>query len=176
MTASIRAEYPILRFITLFAILMAVFYLSTTTPFFQNDLLPIYLQLIAKLAAIALNVLGQNVTVVDTMILSSQFSINVVRGCDAIEPTVLFITAVLAFSTPILLKIPALIIGTVFLFFINLIRIISLFFVGIYYPKILDIMHIEVWSTLFILLAMLFFVLWLLWVIQHQGFQTHVSG
>jgi len=168
------AKYPVLRFFTLFAILMVLFYLGTVTSFYNNNFLPSYLHFNAEISGLILSGLGQDVNVEGTSILSPIHSIKLIRGCEAIEPSALFIAAVLAFPAPFLLKMPGIIIGTLSLLTLNLIRIISLFFVGIYYPQAFEIMHIEVWQALFILLALLFFVFWLLWVTQRQRIQQHV--
>jgi exosortase family protein XrtM len=167
------AKYPVLRFFTLFAILMGLFYLGISTPFFKNNLFPAYLQLLANISGGIISGLGHNVSIEGASVISSRFAIEIVHGCDAIQPSALFASAVLAFPAPWLLKLPGFVIGTLFLFMINLIRIVSLFFVGVYYPQAFSIMHIEIWQPLFILLAMLFFVFWLIWATQRQRIQQH---
>jgi exosortase/archaeosortase family protein len=176
LKTSFDAKYPILRFIFIFATLMGAFYFLFLSPFFTNTLSPIYLRFDAKVSAVILNWLGQNVNVIDTNIVSSRFSISIKRGCDAIEPTALFICAIIAFSAPFWLKIQGIIIGALFLLTLNFIRIISLFFVGIYYPQAFHILHVEIWQLVFILLAMLFFIVWLLWVIRHERGQLNANG
>jgi exosortase H (IPTLxxWG-CTERM-specific) len=175
LKASFYAKYPVLRFIIIFATLMGAFYFLFFTPFF-NRLFPTYLQFNAKMSGIILNWLGQNVSVVGANIISSQFSISIKGGCDGLEPTAFFICAVLAFPAPFLLKIPGVILGTLCLVILNFARIISLFLIGVYYPQAFEIMHIEVWQVLFIIFALSFFILWLLWAIQHEISQQQITG
>jgi exosortase/archaeosortase family protein len=54
-------------------------------------------------------------------------------------------------------------VGTAFLAVVNLIRIASLFLIGIHFPKTFELMHGEVWQIAFILLAILFWALWIGW-------------
>ena len=60
-------------------------------------------------------------------------------------------------------KLPGLFIGTLVLLAVNLVRIVSLFLTGVYYPKAFDAMHADVWQILFILLAIVFWALWVQW-------------
>jgi exosortase family protein XrtM len=170
-----KAKYSIWLFFTLFAILMGLFYIGTILPLFKENLFPAYLRFMAEMSSVILNWLGQDITVKEASIYSSVFAIDIKRGCDAIEASALFACAILAFPAPFLLKLPGIVIGILFLFLLNLIRIIGLFFIGIYYPQAFEIMHIEVGQALFILLALLFFVLWLTWVTQRQRVQQYAS-
>jgi exosortase/archaeosortase family protein len=51
--------------------------------------------------------------------------------------------------------------GLVVLTVVNLVRIMSLFWIGAAYPRYFDVAHLLVWQTAMILLAI---VLWLFWV------------
>ncbi len=60
------------------------------------------------------------------------------------------------------------IIGALLLLALNLVRIVSLFLIGVYSPRIFALMHIDVWQALFIFFAVLFWILWLLWATRSQ--------
>lgn len=168
---------PVFLFLLVFSILMGLFYLFMhVTPFYNNRFLSGYHRFIAYLSGTVLAFLGQDITVTDTSIFSSRFSVSIVGGCDAIEPTVLFICAVLAFPAPFLRKIPGILVGTPLLMILNLIRIVTLFLIGVYLPRFFDAIHIEGWQALFIFLALIFWILWLLWAMQNQTKTRGVSG
>ncbi len=155
----------VIRFLLIFCVLMGLFYAITIlVPFYREQIFPWYLRLNARIAGRILDFLGQNVTVVDNFISSPAFSVSIVRGCDVVEPTALFICAVLAFPASFVKKIPGIIAGTFFLAIVNLVRIGTLFLIGMYLPKIFNVMHVDVWQALFILLAIIFWGFWLLWV------------
>ncbi len=169
------AKYPVLRFILLFAIWMGLFYICAVLPVFKEELVPAYLRFNAEICGIILGWLGQeDVKVAGTAVFSSLFSIDIRRGCDAIDASALLICAILAFHSPFLLKIPGVVFGTLVLLVLNLARIVGLFFTGIHYPQAFEIMHIEAGQIAFILFAMLFFVLWLIW--QGQRIRQDVSA
>jgi exosortase/archaeosortase family protein len=54
------------------------------------------------------------------------------------------------------------------LLILNLVRIVSLFLIGVYSPRIFALTHIDVWQALFIFLAVLLWILWLLWATRSQ--------
>ena len=92
---------------------------------------------------------------------NGRFSVDVQEGCDAVVPTILFITAVLVFPTSWKHKLKGLTFGVPSLFAINLFRIVTLFLTGLYIPSLFDFMHVEFWQALFILATVLIFISWL---------------
>jgi hypothetical protein len=57
-----------------------------------------------------------------------------------------------------------------------MIRLISLFFTGIYYPRIFEIMHVDVWQAAFVFLALSFWLIWAWWATRRPAPRSHVSG
>lgn len=162
-------RHPVFWFLAVFAGLMGLFYaLAMFTPFYERHF-PYYLGFNAKLSGYILKFLGQNVTVEGATISSPAFSITVKQGCDAIDPTALFISAVLAFPAAFSKKITGIVAGTLFLAVLNLVRIVSLFVVGVYLPHAFNLMHADVWQGLFIFFAIFLWVFWLIWTGRSQA-------
>ncbi len=113
-----------------------------------------------------LNLLGTSTTVRGTILSSDSFAANIVAECTAVGPLVLFIGAVIAYPAPLKAKTVGALIGLVVLTAVNLLRIMSLFWIGSAYPEYLDVAHLLVWQTAIILLAI---VLWLFWVERFAG-------
>lgn len=107
-----------------------------------------------------LNGIGFETTVNGTIIASDTFAVNVVRECTAVGPLLLFLGAVAAHSTSLRSKLYGAALGIVILTGINLVRIVSLFWIGSVWPEYLGIAHLLVWQSAMILLAI---VLWLYW-------------
>ena len=162
-------RHPLLIFLLIFGILIAVFYVFIAFSSSYNEtFVPWHHHLIAKVSGGLLDVLGQDTTVTDASISSPRFSVQIVRGCDAVEAIALFVCAVLAFPLPFLKKFTGMIVGILLLLILNLVRIVSLFMVGVYSPRIFVLMHLDVWQALFIFFALLFWILWLLWATRSQ--------
>ena len=160
---------PVFQFVGLFAVLMGVFYALTFIPVLNKKALPGLQKANAAVSTAILNFFGEAATTDKTIISSSRYSINIAHGCDAIEPAALFVAAVLAFPASIGSKLPALFAGTFLLLTINLVRIVSLFYTGVYWPKAFETMHVDVWQPAFIVLSLFLWTLWALWATKPRG-------
>ena len=173
----LRANASDLRFLLTFAICMAVYYLATLTPPVKQGFFPAYLRLNAAASAAILRVVGQDVTVRDKSIVSTAGpAIEVERGCDAVEPSALFVSAVLASPVSWLSRLSAAAAGTLVLMVLNLIRVASLFLVKVYYPGAFDTMHLDVWQALFIFMAIVFWAVWASRVSRRRVARPDVSS
>lgn len=162
---------PVFWFVFLFALFMALFYAAGATSFVKDRVFPPYLRFNAIVSAWILDVFEDRI-VVSGQSISGRFALTIERGCDAIEPSALFLAGVLAFPAPFLRKIPGMLIGTICLMVINLVRIVSLYYVGVYFShRTFEIMHVNVWQALFIVLAIFFWVLWALWSLKKPAGQ-----
>ena len=108
-----------------------------------------------------LNLLGASTTANGTILSSSGFAADIVVECTAVGPLLLFMGAVLAFPSTVKAKGLGLLLGAAVLTAVNLVRIVSLFWIGESYPQYLDVAHLLVWQTGMIVAAI---VLWLAWV------------
>jgi exosortase H (IPTLxxWG-CTERM-specific) len=170
-----RAKRPVLGFVLVFAVLMAAYYAATFIDVIETRAIPAYMRFNAQASGALLNLLGENADVNGSSITSARFSVDIQHGCDAIDPSALFIAAVLAFPAPLRSKLPGVLIGTLVLAAINLIRIVSLFYTGIYFPKAFQTVHVDVWQPVFILLALTFWVAWAWWATRTRPGPSDVS-
>jgi exosortase/archaeosortase family protein len=107
-----------------------------------------------------LNALGNATVVRDADILSNRFGISVVTACTGLFVTGLFLAAVVAFPASWRAKLVGAGIGLVALFAVNVVRLASLYYVGVYWRSALEPIHQLVWQSLVIAFAV---SLWLLW-------------
>ena len=167
---------PVFRFVGFFAVLMGVFYACTFIPVLNKKALPGLQKANATVSTAILNLFGEGATSDKTSISSPRYSINIAHGCDAIEPAALFVAAVLAFPASIGSKLPALFAGTFLLLTINLVRIVSLFYTGVYWPKAFETMHVDVWQPAFIVLSLFLWTLWALWATKPRPRPADVTS
>jgi len=154
-------KYPVLLFVLLFAVVMALFYGFMLTSFFQEHFQPWVVKINAHISSFVLNLFGEEPSASGAVLLSEKASISIKRGCDALVPIFLFISAIVAFPAKWKYKLSGIIIGVALLFILNIIRIISLFWVKRFWPEAFDMMHLEVWQVLFIIIGILLWVLWM---------------
>lgn len=161
-----QSKRPVLRFVVLFGVLMGLFYACTIIPFAEERAWPAYLRVNAQASAGILRVLGEQATTSGESISSPRGSLRIARGCDAVQPSALFVAAVLASPVSMWAKLPGMIIGTASLLLLNLVRIVSLFYIQIHFPRAFEMMHIEVWQALFIFLAIALWAWWAWWALR----------
>ncbi|MGA2281772.1 MAG: exosortase H [Verrucomicrobiota bacterium] len=171
-----RAKNPVLRFVVVFGLLLGLFYAVVPPSSFHNTLSAPYLRFSARMASPVCNWFGQRTSAVGATISSARFSLRIGPNCDASDPSALFVAAVLAFPVPFRRKIPGILLGAMILAVVNLVRIVSLFLVGVYFPKAFDWMHVEVWSAIFILLAIVLWTLWIQWAMKFRPVTSHVPS
>ena len=165
-----------LRFLVIFAVLMGVYYAATTTATAKERFFPWYLTVNADASVVVLHAGGVDfVQRIGHALNSARGSINVERGCDAVEPTALFVSAVLASPVPWMSKLPAVVVGALVLAVLNVVRIVSLFLSAVYWRKAFDILHLDVWQAAFILLAILMWALWASWAVRRQVVRVHAT-
>lgn len=152
---------PVLRFVLLFALFMIIFYVCWATPFFQDVIVANVTALDARISSMVLNVFGYSTSSEASMLSSPQMSVNVQTGCDGIEAMALFGSGVLAYTATWGHKIKGLLYGLLFLFVINIVRVIHLWLTGLYMPNFFDIFHETIWQIAFILLAILTWAFWI---------------
>ncbi len=131
-----------------------------------SSLLDVIAEWTATWTSKAINLFGGSTTVSGTLLISDNFVANVVAECTAIGPIILYIGAVVAYPASKRAKLAGVAAGVVVLTAVNLVRIISLFWIGEAYPEYLDVVHLLVWQSVIILLAI---IMWLLWAGRLSG-------
>ncbi|MGB0715908.1 MAG: exosortase H [Phycisphaerae bacterium] len=169
------SKKPIFKFVAGLLILLAGAQLLLRLDVVDQKLIPQYLRGWAQVSAQVLNVFGENAKVYGSAISSPRFSVNIKRGCDAVQPTILFVCAVLASPVAISSKIPGLLFGLLFIMAMNLVRVISLFYIGIYMNSWFDIMHHDVWQLLFILFSIAAWGTWAVWAWRRVAQKANAS-
>ena len=96
--APIGSKQPVLRAVIVLAVLMGLFYGAIHTPLVGSDPLRAYSDFSAKVTGGILALLGHEVSVVEIFVSTPAFSMEIVCGCDAIEPAAEFAAGVLASS------------------------------------------------------------------------------
>lgn len=114
----------------------------------------------AVATSFVLNALGHRTVAQGTDILSSSFGISVVTSCTGLFVTGLFLVAVAAFPASWKARLVGAAIGLVGLFALNVVRLASLYYIGLHWPVAFNSMHQVVWQSLVIAAAV---SLWLLW-------------
>lgn len=92
---------------------------------------------------------------------SNGFAVAIAPGCDGIEAVIILVSAILAFPSPWKHKLVGIGIGFLAIQALNLVRIISLFYMGQWDKTWFDWFHLYLWQALIVLDAL---AVWLVWL------------
>ncbi len=158
---------PLLIFFGVFILLIGAYYLSITV--MDKSIFDFYIHSTANISAFMLNILGEDAEAMGKLISTPRFSMALSFGCEGSEPIVLFLSALIAFPIGIKYKVPGFLIGGAFLYFLNQIRIVGLYYIGIHYNDLFETFHVEVFPIIFIVLAIIFWAVWIKWALKKSG-------
>ena len=93
--------------------------------------------------------------------LTNGFAVQIAPGCDGIEAVIILVSAILAFPAPWKHKFVGIGIGFFAIQGLNLVRIISLFYLGQWNRTWFEWFHLYLWQALIVLDAL---AVWLIWL------------
>jgi exosortase H (IPTLxxWG-CTERM-specific) len=146
-------------YISFGAIMILFIIVFNTKTFYWNANVP-FTSFIAFTSGLVINLFGGTSSVNGTNLSTSQFSINVVDGCNGLYATAILISGVIAYPSKIIHKLLGVFIGFIAIFALNLVRVISLLYLGQYYPDVFKEAHIFVWQPIIILWAIFIWYIW----------------
>jgi len=159
--AFVRRNWAVVKGCLIFAGCIVAFMLIQSYALGGDTLQPFYDFTASATSAIA-NLFGGSTTVDGSLVTSPDFAMSIVFGCTAIVPIGIFISAVLAYPCTARQKAVGIVLGIVVLYVLNLVRTVSLYFIGVHFSQgVFDTAHFLIWQPVMILTAI---VLWLFWV------------
>ncbi len=155
-----RAYRQEITFLTAFLLLLGVSFTLISLNSINNAVIEPFTSWVAKTSGLALNLMGQGITMSGTVIRNDTFAVNIRNGCNGVETMLIFCAAVLAFPAAWKAKLWGLGLGLVAIQTVNLIRVVALFLTGMYFPKLFDTSHTVIWQTVVILFGVLLWIFW----------------
>lgn len=143
---------------------LLVFYAFWISPFFQTQVVENVAIFYAQIAGFIIKIFNYPILISGDTLGHSNFSISIKNGCDAIEATAILLCGMLVYPAKFKYKVVGLLFGGLILVAINLFRIVSLYFNGIYTPSIFEFMHTGVWQVLFIIFPIIIIFRWINWI------------
>src|SRR3954453_12351080 len=152
-----------IKFFVSFLVILAVLFGSELTELGQEHFVMPWTNFLATLSADLVRGFDPNVLVRGKILQSTtnQFAVSIEAGCNGVEATIVLIAAMLAFPAPWKHKLIGLVAGIVAVQGLNIVRIISLFYLGQWNYDVFEWAHLYVWQALIMLDVL---IVWLLWV------------
>jgi exosortase H (IPTLxxWG-CTERM-specific) len=156
------ADLSIGRFLLAFTLVASIGFAIELMPWVDIYFVVPLIKAIAWTAGHAIQWAGGSAEVIDHVIQQPKggFAIAVANGCSGLEAVILLNAAIIAFPATWSWRIRGVLIGTVVIMAFNLLRVISLFYIGQYSKQWFDWAHLYIWDIIIMLDGLLVFILW----------------
>jgi exosortase H (IPTLxxWG-CTERM-specific) len=151
---------PRWKFLLRFAALLVIFEVPLLLDPVDRYVVRPLSALIATAAGGVLGMLHEHVVLKGTIIAAPCFSVDIQNGCNGLETTLFLVAAVLAFPATWRQRLIATVIGTILIQLINLIRVVTLYWIGCHRPQWFASFHLAIWQTIVFATAVIFFAAW----------------
>lgn len=150
-------------------LLVALFLLELTPPVQTYFVVP-WTNMLASISTSIVTLFDPNVVATGNVMRNNVngFAVGIEAGCNGVEAAIVLIAAMLAFPAPWRYRAIGIVIGIVAVQLLNIVRVISLFYIGQWDFAVFEWAHQYVWQALIMLDVL---VVWLVWVrrVPHAG-------
>ncbi len=152
-----------LRFLVLFVLLQAVLFGAELTPWAQQYFVLPWTGALAQISTWLVTLFDPSVVAAGKVMRStdSGFAVSIEAGCNGVEATIVLLAAMLAFPASWRHKLAGLALGVIAVQGLNVVRVISLFYLGQWNYALFEFAHLYVWQALIMLDVL---IVWLVWV------------
>ena len=151
------------------ALILGLFLLEIYEPVRQALILP-FTGLIASISSWLVQIFDGNVVASGDVIRDSisGYAIQIAPGCNGVEAMIILLAAIIAFPAPFLYKLKGLFWGFLAIQALNMVRIISLFYLLQWDRNWFEWFHLYLWQALIILDALVVWLIWLRYLPKHH--------
>jgi exosortase H (IPTLxxWG-CTERM-specific) len=151
------------RFFLGFVVLQALLFGFELTPWAQHWFVVPWTGALATLSADLVQWFDPGVLATGNVLQSARngFAVSIEAGCNGVEATIVLVAAMLAFPASWQRKLVGLGAGIIAVQGLNVVRVISLFYLGQWNFDVFEFAHRYVWQALIMLDVL---IVWLLWV------------
>lgn len=91
----------------------------------------------------------------------SRSSIDIKKGCEGFEVMILLAAVLAACPIPWRARVAGILLGCVMIYLLNILRIVSLYYISFLAPGLFDFAHVTLWQTAIIFSALLYVAWWI---------------
>ena len=153
-------QKPEARFLILFLTILGVSFTVVALRQVNDAFVTPYTAVIARMSGFVLNIFGEKAAVTGCVVSSPRFAVTIYNGCNGLITSLIFISGVLAFPAKFSAKVIGVVGGLLTIQFINLVRIVSLFYIGVFLPQYFSDAHIFIWQSLVIIAGISLWIVW----------------
>ena len=150
------------RFLFVFVALLAVSFGAELTPWAQVFLVTPWTDAVARIAGALMRTFDASIATSGNVIATtrSTFAVAIEAGCNGVEATLVLVAAMLAFPATWRHRMVGIAIGVVAVQLLNIVRVVSLFYLGQWNADVFEWAHLYVWQALIMLDVLIVWVIW----------------
>ncbi len=158
------------RFLAVFFSVLLVLFLAELTPPVQRMVVVPWTAFLASCSAFVLHLLDSNAISNGNVLqdIRTGSGIAIEAGCNGVEACIMLVAAMLAYPAALRSKITGLFLGSLAIQALNLVRIVSLFYLVRWSAPAFEFAHLYLWQALIMLDVLLVWLVWLRWVTRGQ--------
>lgn len=151
------------KFALVFAAVLLALFMAELTPPGQRLFVEPWTEGVARLSTGAIHSVDPSVMVAGNVITSARngFGVEIMAGCNGVEAMIVLVAAILAFPAPWKNRLIGIVAGIAAIQVLNLVRIVSLFYLGQWNRDAFEWAHLYLWQALVMLDAL---IVWLVWL------------
>jgi exosortase H (IPTLxxWG-CTERM-specific) len=166
------------RFVIIFlSVLICLFTLEMQNSV-QHAVIEPFTGLLAKLSAALILPFDESVLAYGKVLQFGPggFAVSIEAGCNGVEATIVLVAAVLAFPAPWRARLAAIVVGFLAVQVMNILRIISLFYLGNWNLDAFAWVHLYLWPALIMLDVLIVFIVYLRYLSRQAPGNQHAPA
>lgn len=152
-----------LRFLILFVVILVTLFAAELTSPVQNAVVLPWTEALARISAGLITLFDSHVVAAGKILQNTTngFAVSIEAGCNGIEAAIVLIAAMLAFPAPWKHRVIGILAGLFAVQMLNIVRVISLFYLGQWNMTAFEWAHLYLWQALIMLDVL---IVWLVWI------------
>lgn len=161
-----------LRFPVQFAVLLVLLFAIELTAPVQASVVAPWTAMVARMSVALVRIFDASTIASGNVLASTRngFNISIEAGCNGVEAALVLVAAIAAFRAPWRLKLAGIAGGIFAVQVLNVLRVVSLFYLGQWSLRAFEWAHLYVWQALIIVDVLVVWLLWLRWVAGRRVF------
>jgi len=150
------------RFLVAFAVLLTLSFGIELTPWAQAWIVAPWTDAVARVAGTLMRMFDASISTTGNVIAStrSAFAVAIEAGCNGVEAALVLTAAMLAFPATWRHRLAGIVVGVAAVQVLNIVRVISLFYLGQWNEDVFEWAHLYVWQALIMLDVLIVWVIW----------------
>ena len=150
------------KFLVVFLALLAISFCVELTPPAQAWLVNPWTDTVARVSGALMRMFDGSIIASGNVIGSRDgaFAVSIEAGCNGVEATLVLVAAMLAFPASWKHRLRGIVIGFVAVQALNILRVVSLFYLGEWNRSAFEWAHLYIWQALIMLDVLIVWVIW----------------